>query len=113
MAERLTPEQIEKLEEGFKCGLKTEDCLTYAEVKASAYKSACKSDPALAAKLKQSKGYGQMIARKAILKAIESGNENLSKWYLERKGSEETGKQESAAAVVIRVKFAIPRPEKD
>lgn len=113
MAERLTARQIEKLEEGFKWGLKTMDCLAYAEVKSGIYKSACKSDPALAARMRQCRGYGMMMARKAILKAIESGNENLSKWYLDRNGSEETGKQESAPATVIRVKFAIPRPEKD
>ena len=121
---QLSPEQIERLEEGFRLGMSREEVLDYAGVETGDFEAVCEADPELAARLKQLKGYAAVMARRAILRAIEEGNESLSKWYLDRLDEEaerqaalerrrvQSGERgEEGGAQVIKVEFAIPRPQ--
>lgn len=96
----MTPDVLQKLEYGFMKGLTDEQCCSFADIAPSTLYNYCASKPKFMEKKEQLKNNPSVKAKMNIVEAIEGGNVEVSKWYLERKEKGEfSTKQEVAADV--------------
>ena len=96
----MTEEVIGKLEYGFMKGLTDEQCCNYADIHPSTLYDYCNSHPEFSERKEQLKNSPSVKAKLNIVEAIEKGNPELSKWWLERKEKNEfSTKQEIEADV--------------
>ena len=96
----MTAEVLQKLEYGFMKGLTDEQCCSYADISPSTLYDYCNKKPEFSERKEQLKNNPSVRAKLNIVEAIEEGNPELSKWWLERKEkSEFSTKQEIEANV--------------
>lgn len=100
----MTPEVIAKLEDGFLKGLTDLECCLYAGISKDALYDYCNKYPEFSDRKEQLKKQPAVQAKLNILEALENGDKDISKWYLERKSKDEFSlKQEIAADVKEQV----------
>lgn len=104
----MTPEVIAKLEDGFLKGLTDLECCLYAGISKDALYDYCNKYPEFSDRKEQLKKQPAVQAKLNILDAINDGDKDISKWYLERKNKDEFSlKQEIAADVQDKVTVTI------
>lgn len=108
----ITPKTLEKLEEAFKLGCTNREACFYADVAESTFYDFLKEYPEYSEKIKMWKDYEKIKARMVVHKALEKGDRDMAKWYLERKAKDEfSTKQEFDATVNNRVVIIDDMPD--
>ena len=104
----MTEAVLQKLEYGFLKGLTDEQCCVYAEISTSTLYNYCNENPEFLERKEQLKNNPSVKAKLNIVEAIEEGNVDISKWYLERREKNEfSTKQEVAADLKADVNINI------
>lgn len=100
----ITTEKLEKLEEAFKLGCTNREACFYADVAESTFYDFLREYPEYSDKIAMWKDYQKIKARYVVHKALEKGDRDMAKWYLERKARDEfSTKQEIDTTVNNRV----------
>ena len=86
---KITPKILEKLEEAFKLGCTNREACFYADVPESTFYDFLKEYPEYSDKIAMWKDYQKIKARFVVHKALEKGDRDMAKWYLERKAKDE------------------------
>ena len=84
----VTEEKIKRLEEGFMLGFSDNMACIYAGVSRTAFYRFLANNEPLRDRFKALKGNVRLQARFNIAKAIEAGDLEVSRWYLERRDPE-------------------------
>ena len=104
----MTEETIQKLEYAFMRGLTDLEACLYANISKSTLYNYCEENPEFMDRKEELKHHPTAKARLNVTEAIENGNEDLSKWWLERKAKDEfSTKQEVKADVDADVSITI------
>ena len=104
----MTAEVVSKLEYGFMKGLNITECCHYADISRPAFYDYLEKNPDFSNRIEELKSNPSTKAKLNIVEAIEKGDADLSKWWLERKNKEEfSTKQEIAADVKEKVNITI------
>lgn len=85
----MTEEVLQKLEYAFMRGLTDVEACLYADIATSTLYNYCKENPEFLERKEELKQHPTAKARLNITEAIENGNEDISKWWLERKVKDE------------------------
>lgn len=96
----MTPEVIAKLEDGFMKGLTDLECCLYANISKDALYDYCNKYPEFSERKEQLKKQPAVQAKMNILAALEDGDKDISKWYLERKSKDEFSLKQTIEADV-------------
>lgn len=108
----ITPEKLVKLEEAFKLGCTNREACFYADVAESTFYDFIKEYPEYSDKIAMWKDYQKIKARYVVHKALDKGDRDMAKWYLERKAKEEfSTKQEIDATVNNKVEIIDDLPD--
>lgn len=83
--ESITPEKKDKLEEAFMLGCTDSEAMIHADVKSTAFYDYCNRHPNFAERKELLKEKPILKARVNIIKGLNAGDTELSKWYLEKK----------------------------
>lgn len=104
----MTAEVLNKLEYGFMKGLTDVQCCNYADISPATLYNYCNEHPDFLERKEQLKNSPSVKAKLNIVEAIEEGNPELSKWWLERKEKNEfSTKQEIDASVDTDVTITV------
>ena len=96
----MTEETLQKLEYAFIHGLTDVEACLYADIGTTTLYKYCDANPEFGERKEQLKQHPTAKARLNVAEAIESGDKETSKWWLERKAkSEFSTKQEIQADV--------------
>lgn len=96
----MTPETVKKLEYGFLKGLTDAECCLYADISKQTLYDYCEKHPEFTDRKEQLKKQPSIQAKLNVTEAIDNGDIDLSRWYLERKNKDEFSlKQEIKADV--------------
>lgn len=110
----ITPKILEKLEEGFKLGCTNREACFYAGIAESTFYDFLKDFPEFSEKIEMWKDYEKIKARMVIHKALEDGNNDIAKWFLERKAKDEFSiKQEVTNTVTVSYEKALKQVADD
>ena len=85
----MTEETLRKLEQGFLMGLSDTKCCAFADISTTALYEYCTKHPKFAERKELLKNSPAIQAQINVVTAINNGDEDMSKWYLERKCKEE------------------------
>lgn len=85
----ITPKKLEKLEEAFKLGCTNREACFYADIAESTFYDFIKEYPEYSDKIAMWKDYQKIKARMVVHKALDKGDRDMAKWYLERKAKDE------------------------
>lgn len=98
----MTAEVIQKLEYGFAKSLTDAECCDYAGIAPATLYNYCNENPEFSEKKELLKQRPKITAKFNVAEAIEQGDVDLSKWYLERKAKDEfSTKQDVALSGVV------------
>ncbi len=104
----MTPETLKKLEYGFLKGMNDLECCLYADISRQTLYDYCNKHPEFTDRKEALKKKPSIAAKLNITEAIEGGDLELSKWYLERRNKDEfSTKQEVDANVQSEVSINI------
>ena len=104
----MTEAIVGKLEYGFMKGLNVTECCHYADISRTAFYDYLDKNPEFANRIEELRSYTSAKAKLNITEAIEEGDRDLSKWWLERRNRDEfSTKQEIAADVQNDVTISI------
>lgn len=96
----MTEEVLQKLEYAFMRGLSDVEACLYANIATSTLYNYCNDNPYFMERKEELKKYPTAQAKLNVTEAIENGDTDISKWYLERRAKDEfSTKQEIAADV--------------
>lgn len=105
---KMTKVMIGKLEMLFAKGLSDREACLVAEINPSTLYEYCKENPEFAERKEMLKDKPKIKAKMNVQEAIEAGDTDISKWYLERKAKDEfSTKQEISADVDTNVTINI------
>lgn len=97
---KITSEIVAKLEYGFMKGLNVTECCHYADISRNCFYEYLEKNPDFNDRIEELKSNPSTQAKLNVVEAIENGDTDLSKWWLERKNKEEFSlKQEIQADV--------------
>lgn len=85
----MTEEVLRKLEYAFMRGLTDIEACLYADIGTTTLYDYCKENPEFAERKEALKKHPTAKARLNVTEAIEKGDADLSKWWLERKAKDE------------------------
>ena len=85
----ITPEVLSKLEYGFMKGLTDAECCLYAGICKQALYDYCNKNPEFTDRKEDLKKQPSVKAKLNVTEAIDNGDIDLSRWYLERKNKDE------------------------
>ena len=85
----MTQEMVSKLEYGFLKGLSDAECCLYAGICKQTLYDYCAKHPEFADRKEALKKQPSVKAKLNVTDAIDQGDVDLSKWYLERKNRDE------------------------
>ena len=85
----MTDAVVGKLEEGFLRGMNDTECCLYAGISRDTLHEYCKKNPEFSDKKEALKSRPSLKAKMNITDAIENGDIEISKWYLERRNKSE------------------------
>ena len=98
----MTDDVVNKLEYGFMKGLNDTEACCYAGISRTTFYAYCDEHPEFVDKKEELKKKPSTKAKLNIVEAIEAGDTDLSKWYLERRNKDEFSlKQEVEANVSV------------
>ena len=104
----ITEDVLQKLKEAFMMGCSKREACLYADVAESTFYDFLKEYPEYSEKIEIWKSYEKIKARMVVHKALDKGDRDMAKWYLERKAKDEFNtKMEIDAAVKDKVKVVI------
>ena len=104
----MTPETVKKLEEGFLKGLTDAQCCLFVGISKQALYDYCNAHPEFTDRKELLKQQPSIRAKLNIVESIDSGDADVSKWYLERKNKDEfSTKQQIEADVSNEVTITI------
>ena len=104
----MTEAIVGKLEYGFMKGLNVTECCHYADISRTAFYDYLDKNPDFSNRIEELRSYTSAKAKLNITEAIEEGDRDLSKWWLERRNRDEfSTKQEIAADVQNDVTISI------
>jgi hypothetical protein len=86
---KMTPEILETLRQGFVMGFTDEEACLYANIGKTTLYEYCKDHPEFTELKEQLKKSTILIAKKNVQREIQSGDKDMTKWYLERKAKDE------------------------
>lgn len=96
----MTPETIAKLEEAFLMGCPDTEACLWADINPSTLYHYQEKHPEFIQRKEALRKKPTLTARRNITKAVDSGDLDSSKWYLERKAKEEFSKGDTLAVSV-------------
>lgn len=106
--------ELQQLEQAFKMGCTNREACFYANVQESTFYLFLKEFPEYLEKINMWKEYEKIKARMVVHKALDKGDRDMAKWYLERKAKNEfSTKQEYDANINNRVEIIDDLPEDD
>ena len=85
----MTEETLQKLEYAFMRGLTDTEACLYAHIGTTTLYNYCEENPEFRDRKEELKQHPTAKARLNVTEAIEKGDADLSKWWLERKAKEE------------------------
>ena len=104
----MTEAVVAKLEYGFMKGLNVTECCHYADISRNCFYEYCEKNPGFKDRIEELRSYTSAKAKLNITEAIEEGDRDLSKWWLERKNRDEfSTKQEVSADVKSDVTITV------
>ena len=104
----MTEAIVSKLEYGFMKGLNVTECCHYADISRNCFYEYCEKNPAFKDRIEELRSYTSARAKLNVAEAIEEGDKDMSKWWLERRNKDEfSTKQEVAADVTSEVTISI------
>lgn len=96
----VTDAVVSKLEYGFLKGLNVTECCHYANISRPTFYEYLEKNPAFSNRIEELRSNPSTKAKLNVVEAIENGDTDLSKWWLERKNKDEfSTKQEVSADV--------------
>lgn len=90
----LTPEVVQKLEHAFSIGATDIEACFYAGISRGTLYNYQKENPDFLDRKEMLKERQVFKARMVIVQALQDGDKNMAKWYLERKRKEEFATQQ-------------------
>lgn len=104
----MTEEVVSKIELGFMKGLNVTECCHYADISRNCFYEYLDKNPDFKDRIEELKSNPSTKAKLNVVEAIENGDTDLSKWWLERKNKDEFSlKQEIAADIKDNVTITI------
>ena len=104
----MTDAVVSKLEYGFMKGLNVTECCHYADISRNCFYEYLEKNPDFKDRIEELKSNPSTRAKLNVVEAIENGDTDMSKWWLERKNRDEFSvKQEIAADVKEKVNITI------
>ena len=88
---KITKKILQKLEQGFLYGLSDREACLYADIAPSTLYNYCNEHPEFSERKEELKNRPKIRAKLNIVRAMEKGDVDVSKWYLERKAKDEFG----------------------
>ena len=102
----MTEEVLQKLEYAFMRGLSDVEACLYADIATSTLYNYCNDNPDFLERKEELKKHPTAQAKLNVTEAIENGDTDMSKWYLERRAKDEfSTKQEVAANITYEDKL--------
>ncbi len=96
----MTDEVVSKLEYGFMRGMNITECCHYADISRTAFYEYLDKNPEFPNRMEELRSHPATRAKLNVVEAIENGDTDLSKWWLERRNKDEfSTKQEIDADV--------------
>lgn len=86
---KMTPEVVGKLEAGFLRGLNDAECCLYAGISRDTLYDYCTKNPDFSDRKELLKKQPAVQAKINVTEAIDNGDVDVSKWYLERRNRSE------------------------
>lgn len=106
--------ELQKLKEAFLMGCTNREACLYADVAESTFYDFLKEYPEYSEKIDIWKNYEKIKARMVVHNALNKGDRDMAKWYLERKAKDEfSTKQEVDATVNNRVVIVDDLPDEE
>ncbi len=87
----ITDEVVRKLEQALRDGFSLSEACLVSGVSRTAYYERKATDEGFADKMELAKKYVTICAKKVVVQAIDEGNFNAAKWWLERRARDEFG----------------------
>jgi hypothetical protein len=104
----MTDAIVSKIEYGFMKGLNVTECCHYADISRNCFYEYLEKNPDFKDRIEELKSNPSTKAKLNVVEAIENGDTDLSKWWLERKNKDEFSlKQEIQADVKDVVTISI------
>lgn len=104
----MTDAVVSKLEYGFMKGLNVTECCHYADISRNCFYEYLEKNPEFKDRIEELKSNPSTRAKLNVVEAIENGDTDLSKWWLERRSREEfSTKQELSTDVKGDVKIVV------
>lgn len=96
----VTDAVVAKLEYGFMKGLNVTECCHYADISRNCFYEYLEKNPEFKDRIEELKSNPSTMAKLNVVEAIENGDTDLSKWWLERRSKDEfSTKQEVKADI--------------
>ena len=106
--------QLQQWKEAFLMGCTNREACLYADVCESTFYDFLKDYPEYSEKIDIWKNYEKVKARMVVHKALDKGDREMAKWYLERKAKDEfSTKQEVDATVNNKVVIIDDLPDEE
>lgn len=109
----LTQEAIQKLEHAFSIGATDIEACFYANIGRSTLYAYQKEHPEFLDRKEMLKEKQVLKARTVIVQALQEGDKNIAKWYLERKRKDEFATQQIAQVALGGFKFVTEAEDDD
>lgn len=110
----ITAKKLDQLKEAFMMGCTNREACFYAEIPESTFYDFLKEYPEFSEKIEIWKTYEKIKSRMVVHKALDRGDKEMAKWYLERKAKDEfSTKQEVDATSNNRVTIVNDLPSED
>jgi ACT domain-containing protein len=104
----MTDAIVSKLEYGFMKGLNVTECCHYADISRNCFYEYLDKNPEFKDRIEELKSCTSARAKLNVSEAIDNGDKELSKWWLERRNKDEFSvKQEVAADVQSKVNIVV------
>lgn len=105
---KLNPRTVTKLVAAFHKGFNDDEACSYAVISRNSFYRWYREDADFRDKIDQAKLQPNLHAKELVIDAIESGDVNAAKWWLERKAKAEFG---TRSEVALEGSIVIPDPE--
>ena len=105
---KLSPNTVTKLVAAFHKGFNDEEATAYAVISRNSYYRWYRENDDFRDKIDQAKLQPNLHAKELIIDAIEKGDVNSAKWWLERRAKSEFG---TRSEVALEGSISIPDPE--
>lgn len=109
----LTPEVVQKLEHAFSIGATDIEACFYAGISRGTLYNYQKENPDFLDRKEMLKERQVFKARMVIVQALQDGDKNMAKWYLERKRKDEFATQQINQVALGGFKFVTESEDDD